>query len=537
MGDAVQRRVGPAQRFRDRFERLPGQAQLAGAVDARVAGQHLFDQRGARPRQAEDKDGPLCVQSGAGDPCEEVAVERPQQAVHETLVFLGGVVAPAPRQLQHLTVGPAQAVGGAGEVALGVEDVGQAEEEAGAETGGEVRVGQPRLQGGAVGVGQLAAQQRRQPGVGQGIGRLQAQRLAEGGLGAGQVALLLAQPADVEPGHGRTRLQAGGVFVVPARLRQPPFLLERPADGKMRLHRVRVDRQHALPAGDGLDVILALAVQLRQLLPESRVVRRQLDGLFQPGQGVAELAFPLEGQPDVGVGVGQVRVEAQGLQVGGPRLDEPAEVPQGVAEVVVQGGPIGLQAHRLLAVRQGLFRLAQVEQQLAEVRAGRGGKGIQLDGAAEVIEGRVGLAEFAEGDAEVAVDEGEIGPHAQGGTELLDGLAVAAEALQGQAEVAEGFGVVREQPQGRAAAAGRALVLAEGAVSLGEVGVERGDVRLADDGPAHKLDGPAVVALLMMEDAEQVQRVGVFRVAGQHLPIQRGGRTQPSRLMQLDGGR
>ena len=97
--------------------------------------------------------------------------------------------------------------------------------------------------------------------------------------------------------------------------------------------------------------------------------------------------------------------------------------------------------------------------------------------------------------------------------------------------------MVRQQPQGRAAAAGGAFVSAEGAVGLGEVGVERGDVRLKDDGPADEFDGPVVVALLMVEDAEQVEGVGVIRLAGQHLPIQRGGRPQPSRLMQRDGGR
>ena len=39
----------------NRIEHLPGQAQLAGAMDLRMAGQHLLDQRGAGARQAEDE--------------------------------------------------------------------------------------------------------------------------------------------------------------------------------------------------------------------------------------------------------------------------------------------------------------------------------------------------------------------------------------------------------------------------------------------------------------------------------------------------
>ena len=244
----------------------------------------------------------------------------------------------------------------------------------------------------------------------------------------------------------------------------------------MRLHRVRVDRQHALPAGDGLGGLLALAVQLGQVLPEGRVVRRQLDGLFQPGQGVAELAFPLEGQADVGVGVrpGSGRAAGPPGRRPGPRRAGPS-APQGIAEVVVQGGPVGLQAHRLPAVRQGLLGLAAVEQQLAEVRAGRRRKGIQLDGAAEVLEGLVGAGGVRgarcrgccgrrRSRAAVAGRRGTARRPRHGGPV----------ACRARPRLQQGFGVVREQPQGRAAAAGRRLELAQGAVGLGQVGVEAG---------------------------------------------------------------
>ena len=70
-------------------------------------------------------------------------------------------------QLQAEGVGLAEALGGAGVVAAGVEHVGQAEEEPGARAAGQVGVGQPGLERGEVVVGQLAAEQGRQPGVGQ----------------------------------------------------------------------------------------------------------------------------------------------------------------------------------------------------------------------------------------------------------------------------------------------------------------------------------------------------------------------------------
>ena len=46
-----------------RFEVLPSLDQLAGAMDLRMAGQDLLDQRGPRAGQAEDEDRPPRVAS------------------------------------------------------------------------------------------------------------------------------------------------------------------------------------------------------------------------------------------------------------------------------------------------------------------------------------------------------------------------------------------------------------------------------------------------------------------------------------------
>jgi hypothetical protein len=98
---------------------------------------------------------------------------------------------------------------------------------------------------------------------------------------------------------------------------------------------------------------------------------------------------------------------------------------------------------------------------------------------------------------------------------LLGGLVGAAESLQGQAQVAPGLGVIGPEAQGDPAAAGRALELSLGAVGLGEVGVEGGHARPRGDGLADQFHGAGVIALLVAQHAEQVQRVGVSGVRGQ----------------------
>ena len=51
--------IGAVEHPGDGLERLPRQPQLAGAVDLRMTCQHLLDERGPRPRQAEDEDRPV----------------------------------------------------------------------------------------------------------------------------------------------------------------------------------------------------------------------------------------------------------------------------------------------------------------------------------------------------------------------------------------------------------------------------------------------------------------------------------------------
>ena len=57
------------------LERSPHQTQLAGAVNRRVAGQHLLDQRCARARQSEDEHRPCGIRPAVAHASEELAIE------------------------------------------------------------------------------------------------------------------------------------------------------------------------------------------------------------------------------------------------------------------------------------------------------------------------------------------------------------------------------------------------------------------------------------------------------------------------------
>ena len=91
-GDAVSRQTGAAHQSGNRLERAPGQAQFAGPVHLRVAGQHLLDQGRPRSRQAEDEHRPARLRAGAVQPREQVAIEAAQQTVDETLVIGRGII-------------------------------------------------------------------------------------------------------------------------------------------------------------------------------------------------------------------------------------------------------------------------------------------------------------------------------------------------------------------------------------------------------------------------------------------------------------
>ena len=65
--------------------------------------------------------------------------------------------------------------------------------------------------------------------------------------------------------------------------------------------------------------------------------------------------------------------------------------------------------------------------------------------------------------------------------------------------------------------------------------MEGGDIGPLGHGPADQVHGLTVFALLMAQDPQQVQGIGVVLVTGQDLLIHLPRRLQSARLMHLEG--
>ncbi len=132
--------------------------------------------------------------------------------------------------------------------------------------------------------------------------------------------------------------------------------------------------------------------------------------------------------------------------------------------------------------------------------------------------------------------QGEIGPHFQGGAELGHGFGKPAQCVQCKAEVVGRRGALRLQSQGGPAAVHGLLVLAEGTVSLGQVGVVSGGFGLHSQSAADQLDGPGRIAVLVVQDAKEMQGAGVVGLPGEHGVIATSRVGETTRLEQLPTG-
>ncbi len=232
-----------------------------------------------------------------------------------------------------------------------------------------------------------------------------------------------------------------------------PFLLECATQSVVRGSPSWFEGQHASPAGNGLGILFPLHLQVGQVFPKGPVLRPHLDGLLQPGQGIAEFPLLLQDQPQPGMRLGRIGVEPDRFQVRGFGIEGSAQRLQGVAQIVVHGRQVRLQANGFPAVRQGFLRAAGIDQHLTEVAAGLRMVGRQLNGAAKVRQGFVETAHLTQTNAEVVMREREVRPQFQCQAELVDGFGVPAQPLQSQAVIAVGVGMVRRQSQCCAAAA------------------------------------------------------------------------------------
>ncbi len=184
---------------------------------------------------------------------------------------------------------------------------------------------------------------------------------------------------------------------------------------------------------------------------------------------------------------------------------------------------IRLEPDRLLAVDQGFLGLTAVEEDQAEPTPGRGVPGRHLDGATQVFERFIVLAELPQHHREIPVSLGKIGPQLQGAPEVLDRFTRTAQRLDRQTERAQGLGIVRIQLQGRATAADRSLQLAEIPEGFGQCEMERRRARPFHDRPLENLDGAVVLAALVMNVTDPVQRGRIRRLPCDNLRERRKG--------------
>ena len=181
------------------FESPAAQAELTSALDERMAGEDLFEQRGARARQPDDEDLAAALETRAGHPGEEVAIERANQGVDESIVVVGRelIVARPERMLQR--IGLAEALGRLPIVAPFVRDLGHCEKEPVPWSQGKGRVVQERSDCFDVGIGKLVAEKCRQPGMSQAAPDIETDRSSESRFGFRKVASLLEQHTQVHP--------------------------------------------------------------------------------------------------------------------------------------------------------------------------------------------------------------------------------------------------------------------------------------------------------------------------------------------------
>ena len=157
-----------------------------------------------------------------------------------------------------------------------------------------------------------------------------------------------------------------------------------------------------------------------------------------------------------GVGVGALHAEREG-------------------EIAVGVGVVGFEFEGFLVGGDGVADEGFGHQGCAEIVVGFGEVGLERDGFAVEFDGFVHVAAFLEDHAEVVVGVGEVGLE-------RDGLAVG---FFGQVE------------------------LVEGAAGFAEVVVIAGEGGVGSDSEGDEFDGFVMVVVLLGDDAEQVEGVGV----------------------------
>ncbi len=305
---------------------------------------------------------------------------------------------------------------------------------------------------------------------------------------------------------------------------QPPFLLERPAQRILCTGIVRSQFDHLLPRGKRRGVVFVGIVSGARIAPQCRVVGSQVDGLTEQLESVRAPAFQKQRQcavgedaRDIGGSRGIPPGQIQRLTVGALRIAPSLQSAIGVAKIVQRGGHARLQSNRFLAVRQTFFGLTLIHEQLAEIAPREGKFRIKLNGGPIGLECQPDLTQLAQRRAQIILSQRVGGSHLQRGLKLLHSVRKPARIMQRQSKVIGGFGIIGLQPQRFPAAFDRLRIPSQRTISLGQIGVERGGTGTDVDRLADQLESPVEISVLMVQDAKQVQRIGIPR-----MPLQKG---------------
>jgi hypothetical protein len=140
-----------------------------------------------------------------------------------------------------------------------------------------------------------------------------------------------------------------------------------------------------------------------------------------------------------------------------------------------------------------------------------------------------------QGASQIAVGDGRIRHKTNRQPKVGRRILQLAHCLERVAEVAVRVGVIRFDGQGAFTGGRRFRQLPRHAENAAQIAVRLSEVRIFSQGRANAIDGRAVLAHLMGEQAQQVQGAGMTRFGLQDLPVEPLRLAQIARLMLLHG--
>jgi hypothetical protein len=255
------------------------------------------------------------------------------------------------------------------------------------------------------------------------------------------------------------------------------------------------------------------------------------------GDRILRPARRQQGRSEIGLGVGIVGVDFDGLFVAGDRCFGATGHLQGDAEAVVQCGDLGCRRAGVAVGFDGVLDLAPVEPVVGQ--SAHGVDMVRVD-RKRAIEGAEGVLRFAEDEACRTQGGPAIGRTGLDREASLIGFGRFFGHIRFGERIAEidpGFGMLGIGGNGPAIGADGRFMLAQPAVGDAQAGQE--GRALASRGDCAAQQGECVLrpAVLGQDDTQQMQRVGIGGRARQNVAIDRFRPVQFSGLMKGDGRR